>query len=72
MCLLGTVRLFGTPEYMRVKIKTNENILSFQTTGLHLLNDGKIQILILHGAKDIKIFLFSQSLNCTVFKLQGK
>ena len=36
---------------MSAKIKTNQNILSFQTADLHLLNGGKIQILILHGVK---------------------
>jgi len=37
--------------FMSVKIKTNQNILSFHTTALHLLNGWKIQIFILHGAK---------------------
>ena len=40
---------------MSAKIKTNQNVLSFHTAALYLLNDRKIQILILHGAKAIKI-----------------
>ena len=43
---------------MSRKFKTNQNILSFHTALLHLLNGGKIQILILHGAEVIRISVF--------------
>ena len=51
------------------KIKSNQNILSFHTAALHLLNGGKIQIFILYVAKSIKIFVFLDIL--TVKDLQN-
>ena len=43
---------------MSAKIKTNQKVLSFHTAVLHLLNGRKIQILNLHGAEAIKLFVF--------------
>ena len=43
---------------MSAKIKTNQNILSFHTAAIHMLKYGKIQILILYGAKAIKMSVF--------------
>ena len=43
---------------MNLESKTNQNILSFLNAALHLLNSGKIQILIFHEAKAIKISIF--------------
>ena len=41
------------------KLKANQNILSFHTAALQLLNGVKIQILILHGAKAIKTLVLT-------------
>ena len=56
--------------FISAKIKTNQNILSFHTAALHLLNGGKIQILIFYGAKANKISIFLDLL--TVWKLEGE
>ena len=43
---------------MILKIKQIQNNLSFHSAVLHLLKDGKFQILILYGVKAIKISVF--------------
>ena len=47
-----------TAHSVSAKIETDQNLLSFYTATLHLLNGGKIQIIILHGAKAINISIF--------------
>jgi hypothetical protein len=56
---------------MSVKIKNNQNILSSHTTSIYLLNGGKIQILILHGANAIKIYVFLDLLTILIFPVHS-